>query len=87
MPPTHRDRESACLYKQLWTRPLAVPNDVRPKDIWLVASFAPLCAQQKPTVDGPSVPKDEWAAKAFHEYCETISKSQTELADEKNVSS
>ena len=33
-------------------------------------------------MDGPSVPKDKWAAEAFHKSWETFSKSQTELADE-----
>ena len=82
MPPSHRDRESACLHKQLATRPLAVPIDERPEDVRLLASFAPLCAQQEPTVDGPCAPKDKWAAEAFYKSWEKFSKSQTELADE-----
>ena len=82
MPPSTKDRESACLYKQLLTRALAVPIDERPEDIRLVKAFAPLCAPQEPTVDVTLVPKDRWAAEAFHKSWETFSKSQTELADE-----
>ena len=74
MSPSHRDRESVCLYKQLFTRPLAVPIDERPEDIRLIASFAPMCAPQDPTVDGTRVPKDVWAAEAFHTSWATFSK-------------
>ena len=82
MPPSHRDRESACLYKQLLTRPLAVPIDERPEDIQLAASFAPLCAPQEPTVDVPRVPKERWADERLHKSRGTFSKTQMELADE-----
>lgn len=82
MPPSVRDRESACLYKQLSTRPLAVPIVERPEDIRLVASFATLSAPQGPKVNVPIIAKGRWAAEAFRKAWETFSTSQREMADE-----
>ena len=80
--PSTTNREDAYMYKQLLTRALAVPIDERPVDRRLIASFAPMCAPQAPTVDLTLLPKSEWARVAFYKSWEQFSKTQTELANE-----
>ena len=82
MSPSTTNCEDACMYKQLLTRALAVPIDERPVGVRLIASFAPMCAPQDPTVGVTMEPKDQCAKKAFSKSYQQFTDTQTKLADE-----
>ena len=78
MPPSIQDSETAAYFKQLLTRPLAVPAGNDTAQSKLLDAFAPVCAERP----GHGQSKVAWAHKAFTENWTAFSKEQESLAME-----
>ena len=72
MPPTWRDSESAAMFKQLITRPLAVPLSEEPEDIRLVQAFCPLSCSQRASATDKSVAGTAAFSNAWLEFSVTM---------------
>ena len=79
MPPSNRDSETAAMFKQLLTRPLAVPEDLSiPVDIRLLQAFEPTC----PPRGANRADASAWDAQAFSAAWVAFSKEQSTEATE-----